>query len=164
MRAQCPLRHPGFQPGLRRADLGPRCPPGRSPPPRRRPRLSRQLSPFATRLFVDRCGCGRLRPVGKALAVLLARQGRSVVVVERWLQCPTLELRRGVEVAGLDQDDDAVTLHVRDPSGTMSSLRTRYAGCDGAGSTVRHRWGPGGDDQPGARARRPRRNVRRLVR
>jgi 2-polyprenyl-6-methoxyphenol hydroxylase-like FAD-dependent oxidoreductase len=50
---------------------------------------------------------------------------------------PTLEIRRGAEVIGLDQDDDGVTVHVS-TVGTTSSVRAKYAvGCDGAGSTVR---------------------------
>ncbi|MDQ2838568.1 MAG: bifunctional 3-(3-hydroxy-phenyl)propionate/3-hydroxycinnamic acid hydroxylase [Actinomycetota bacterium] len=53
--------------------------------------------------------------------------------------CPTLDLRRGAEVTGLDQDDEEVTVHVGDRGGEGSQVRARYAvGCDGAASTVRH--------------------------
>ncbi|MFC5289858.1 rifampin monooxygenase [Actinokineospora guangxiensis] len=44
-----------------------------------------------------------------------------------------VELRRGQELIGLDQDDDGVTAHLAD-----GSLRARYlVGCDGGRSTVR---------------------------
>ncbi|MFD9685044.1 rifampin monooxygenase [Kitasatospora sp. NPDC059088] len=48
------------------------------------------------------------------------------------------EVRRGQEVAGLDQDEDGVTVELAD--GTR--LRSRYlVGCDGGRSTVRRRLG-----------------------
>ncbi len=49
-----------------------------------------------------------------------------------------IEVRRGVDVIGLDQDDDGVTLHHRLSTGETGSVRARYVvGCDGANSTVR---------------------------
>jgi 3-(3-hydroxy-phenyl)propionate hydroxylase len=51
---------------------------------------------------------------------------------------PSVEVRLGVELTGLDQDRDGVTLALRDDSGTAHNARARYAvGCDGAWSTVR---------------------------
>jgi len=56
---------------------------------------------------------------------------------------PSLELRRGVRVEGLEQHDDHVV--VRHASGT---LRTSYVvGCDGANSTVRELLGVTMDDR-----------------
>jgi 3-(3-hydroxy-phenyl)propionate hydroxylase len=50
---------------------------------------------------------------------------------------PRITVRRGVEVTALAQDDDGVTLAVRD-GGLPGSVRaTAVLGCDGAGSTVR---------------------------
>ncbi|MGI5488960.1 FAD-dependent oxidoreductase [Microtetraspora malaysiensis] len=48
-----------------------------------------------------------------------------------------VEIRRGHEVVGLSQDDDAVTIDVASPSGAYQ-LRSRYlVGADGAHSTTR---------------------------
>ncbi len=48
---------------------------------------------------------------------------------------PTLEIRRGVTVDSLVQDEDLVTVGC----GSNGSVRARYVvGCDGANSTVRH--------------------------
>ncbi|WCO67007.1 bifunctional 3-(3-hydroxy-phenyl)propionate/3-hydroxycinnamic acid hydroxylase [Iamia majanohamensis] len=50
----------------------------------------------------------------------------------------TVEVRRGVSVVDLDQDDDGVTLGLRAADGTEADLRAGWVvGCDGAGSTVR---------------------------
>jgi 2-polyprenyl-6-methoxyphenol hydroxylase-like FAD-dependent oxidoreductase len=62
--------------------------------------------------------------------------------VERRLEARAVaagaELRSGVEVAGLDQDADGVTLRVRDSSGAVTALTADFVvGCDGAHSTVR---------------------------
>jgi 3-(3-hydroxy-phenyl)propionate hydroxylase len=50
---------------------------------------------------------------------------------------PTITVRRGVEVVGLTQDDDGVTLAVRDGGADRSVQAAAVLGCDGAGSTVR---------------------------
>jgi 3-(3-hydroxy-phenyl)propionate hydroxylase len=50
---------------------------------------------------------------------------------------PAITVRRGVEVAGLTQDDDGVTLAVRDGGSDRSVRGAVVLGCDGAGSTVR---------------------------
>lgn len=64
-----------------------------------------------------------------ALEALLEARAREL---------PTIDLRRGVEVAGLDQDDDGVTVSAVAPDGRVVAVRSRYAvGCDGANSTVR---------------------------
>ncbi len=48
------------------------------------------------------------------------------------------ELRQGVEVIGLRQDEDAVTVVVRDPAGVVRKLSADHVvGCDGAHSAVR---------------------------
>ena len=56
-----------------------------------------------------------------------------------------IEIRRGCEVIGLNQDDDGVTVELAD--GT--ELRTRYlVGCDGGRSTVRKLLGVGFPGEP----------------
>jgi len=50
---------------------------------------------------------------------------------------PGVTVRRGVAVVGLDQDDDGVTLAVREGGADGSVRAAAVLGCDGAGSTVR---------------------------
>ncbi len=53
-------------------------------------------------------------------------------------ELPTITLRRGMEVVGIDQDDDGATLVAHGRDGADVEVRCRYAvGCDGANSTVR---------------------------
>lgn len=62
----------------------------------------------------------------------------EVLLEERAAACPTLDLRRGAEVTGVDQDEEAVSIGLRDQTGEPGRFRARYAvGCDGAASTVR---------------------------
>ncbi|WP_121398003.1 rifampin monooxygenase [Micromonospora sp. M71_S20] len=57
------------------------------------------------------------------------------------------EIRRGCAVAGLEQDNDGVTVHVED--GTATPLRARFVvGCDGGRSTVRKLLGVGFPGEP----------------
>jgi 2-polyprenyl-6-methoxyphenol hydroxylase-like FAD-dependent oxidoreductase len=64
-----------------------------------------------------------------ALEALLETRAREL---------PTIDLRRGVEVVGLDQDDDGVTIRAVGNDGAPVVVRSRYAvGCDGANSIVR---------------------------
>jgi 2-polyprenyl-6-methoxyphenol hydroxylase-like FAD-dependent oxidoreductase len=52
------------------------------------------------------------------------------------------ELRQGVDVIGLHQDEDTVTVVVRDPAGVVQELTADFVvGCDGAHSAVRHALG-----------------------
>ncbi|MEV4116130.1 FAD-dependent monooxygenase [Nonomuraea sp. NPDC049695] len=48
-----------------------------------------------------------------------------------------VEVRRGHEVAGVSQDDDAVTAEVRGPDGPYQVIARYLVGCDGARSRVR---------------------------
>jgi 3-(3-hydroxy-phenyl)propionate hydroxylase len=50
---------------------------------------------------------------------------------------PRITVRRGVEVTGLTQDDEGVTLAVRGGGADRSVRAAAVLGCDGAGSTVR---------------------------
>ena len=62
---------------------------------------------------------------------------------ERARRLPGVEVRRGVEVTGLDQDRDMVVLH----TAAGQDVRARYVvGCDGANSTVRRLAGLPVDD------------------
>ncbi|TFV82805.1 bifunctional 3-(3-hydroxy-phenyl)propionate/3-hydroxycinnamic acid hydroxylase [Blastococcus sp. CT_GayMR16] len=50
---------------------------------------------------------------------------------------PGITVARGVEVTGLSQDDDGVTVLMRDDGADRSVRAAAVLGCDGAGSTVR---------------------------
>ncbi|MEG3167953.1 bifunctional 3-(3-hydroxy-phenyl)propionate/3-hydroxycinnamic acid hydroxylase [Sphingomonas sp. LB3N6] len=52
-------------------------------------------------------------------------------------ELPTVSLRLGTEVVGLSQDDDGVTLQIRDAAGDAVARARWVIGCDGARSTVR---------------------------
>ncbi|SFQ02266.1 2-polyprenyl-6-methoxyphenol hydroxylase [Amycolatopsis arida] len=70
-------------------------------------------------------------------------QRRIVQALDEWARELGAEIRRGHEVIGLTQDDDAVTVEVTGPDGTYV-LRTRYlVGADGAHSVTRKLCGIG---------------------
>ncbi|NKI42658.1 FAD-dependent monooxygenase [Streptomyces physcomitrii] len=70
-------------------------------------------------------------------------QSRTEGVLAGWAREKGAEIRRGVEVTGLDDDGEGVTLQVRTGEGE-SRLRGRYVvGCDGARSVVRKAAGIG---------------------
>ncbi|MFZ4810922.1 MAG: bifunctional 3-(3-hydroxy-phenyl)propionate/3-hydroxycinnamic acid hydroxylase [Ilumatobacteraceae bacterium] len=73
-------------------------------------------------------------PSGWPFASMFNQPALEALLDERLEQLPTIEVRRGVEVDGLVQDADGVTLStVGGPS-----VRARIViGCDGANSTVR---------------------------
>jgi 2-polyprenyl-6-methoxyphenol hydroxylase-like FAD-dependent oxidoreductase len=72
-----------------------------------------------------------------------ARQAQVEAVLEGRARELGADIRRGHELAGLSQDQDAVTVEVRGPRGTYR-LRARYlVGCDGAHSLVRKQAGIG---------------------
>jgi 2-polyprenyl-6-methoxyphenol hydroxylase-like FAD-dependent oxidoreductase len=53
-----------------------------------------------------------------------------------------IEVRFGCELVGFDQDDDGVSVQLRDASGAASTVRAGYlVGCDGGVSTVRKQLG-----------------------
>jgi bifunctional hydroxylase/dehydrase len=64
-------------------------------------------------------------------------QSRTEAVLAGWAAELGAVVRRGVEVTGLDEGAEGVTVEVRGPDGPQQ-LRARYvAGCDGGRSTVR---------------------------
>lgn len=64
-------------------------------------------------------------------------QSRTERVLTNWLTRLGVEIRRGVEVTGLDADDEGVTVHTTTEDGS-DRLRASYlVGCDGGRSTVR---------------------------
>lgn len=88
---------------------------------------------------------GRLR--GRPPKFLFIQQARTEALLEQWAGELGVEVRRGHEVVGLEQDDAGVTVHIRSDAGERS-LRARYlVGCDGGKSFVRQR---AGIDFPGA--------------
>jgi flavoprotein hydroxylase len=84
-----------------------------------------------TLLRFGRIGDG---PSGWPLSSMFNQPTLEALLDRRASQLPSIEVRRGVEVAGLSQDVDGVTLH----TAHRGDVRARYVvGCDGANSTVR---------------------------
>ena len=82
-------------------------------------------------------------PSGWPTSSMFHQPALEALLDERAAGLPTLEVRRGVEVTGLVQTDDTVTVTAAD--GT--AVRARFAvGCDGANSTVRASAGLGVHD------------------
>src|SRR3954454_13950928 len=123
---------------------------------------SRSLEVMAMRGLLDRMlDHGKRRPAGAFLAAITKPMPRGMdpahayllgipqPVVERLLEEHAFQLgaqvRRGRAVAGLVQDDEAVTVELADGE----RLRSRYlVGCDGARSTVRKLLGVGFPGEP----------------
>ncbi|WP_067881324.1 FAD-dependent monooxygenase [Nocardia vermiculata] len=121
---------------------------------------TRSLELMAMRGLLDRLlEHGRRRPVGGIFAGIATPAppglesayllGIPQPVVVRILEDHARELgaqiRRGCAVTGFEQDDDGVTVELRDGE----QLRTRYLiGCDGARSTVRSLLGVGFPGEP----------------
>lgn len=84
-----------------------------------------------TLLRFGRVGPG---PSGWPLSSMFNQPSLEALLDRRVAELPPVEVRRGVEVAGLLQDGDGVTLH----TAHRGDVRARYVvGCDGANSTVR---------------------------
>ncbi|MFJ5986071.1 FAD-dependent monooxygenase [Lentzea sp. NPDC092896] len=122
----------------------------------------RSLEILAMRGLLDRfLERGRQRPVGGAFAAIpkptpegldstfTTMLGIQQPVADRLLADHAIALgaqvRRGAAVAGLEQDDDGVTVELADGE----RLRSRYlVGCDGSRSTVRKLLGVGFPGEP----------------
>jgi 2-polyprenyl-6-methoxyphenol hydroxylase-like FAD-dependent oxidoreductase len=73
-------------------------------------------------------------PSGWPLSSMFNQPALEALLDQRAGRLPNVEIRRGVEVAGLEQDGDRVTLH----TAHRGDVRSRYVvGCDGANSTIR---------------------------
>lgn len=84
-----------------------------------------------TLLRFGRIGVG---PSGWPFSSMFCQPEVEAVITERAASLPGVEIRRGVKVAAIDQDDGVVV--VTDEAGAV--VRGRYVvGCDGANSTVR---------------------------
>jgi 2-polyprenyl-6-methoxyphenol hydroxylase-like FAD-dependent oxidoreductase len=82
-------------------------------------------------------------PPGYFPAPVPVRQAQVEAMLEARARELGADVRRGHELAGLSQDQDAVTVEVRGPQGAYR-LRAHYlAGCDGAHSLVRKQAGIG---------------------
>jgi 2-polyprenyl-6-methoxyphenol hydroxylase-like FAD-dependent oxidoreductase len=82
-------------------------------------------------------------PPGHFPALVPARQAQVEQVLEERARELGADIRRGHELVGLSQDQEAVTVEVGGPDGAYR-LRARYlVGCDGAHSLVRKQAGIG---------------------
>ncbi|MFC5744418.1 FAD-dependent monooxygenase [Actinomadura rugatobispora] len=64
-------------------------------------------------------------------------QSRTEAVLSGWLDRLGAEVRRGVEVTGVDAGVDGVDVHVTGPGGPATLRASYLVGCDGGRSTVR---------------------------
>lgn len=84
-----------------------------------------------TLLRFGRAGNG---PSGWPLSSMFNQPALEALLDRRARQLPSVRIRRGVEVTGLSQDREGVTLQ----TAQGGAIRARYAvGCDGANSTIR---------------------------
>ncbi|NBM19172.1 FAD-dependent monooxygenase [Streptomyces sp. GC420] len=112
---------------------------------------ARTIEEFAQRGLISRLGDVDVIPVGHFGGVPLdyrvvaggsygARgipQSRTEAMLAGWIAERGVQVRRGVEVTGVEQDGDGVSVRTATPDGA-GVLRGRYAvGCDGARSVVR---------------------------
>ncbi|MFF1546642.1 FAD-dependent monooxygenase [Streptomyces sp. NPDC058291] len=112
---------------------------------------ARTIEEFAQRGLISRLGDVDVIPFGHFGGVPLdyrvlpggsygARgipQSRTEAMLAGWIAERGVEVRRGVEVTGVEQDDDGVAVRVAADDGA-GTLRARYVvGCDGARSVVR---------------------------
>jgi 3-(3-hydroxy-phenyl)propionate hydroxylase len=74
---------------------------------------------------------------GWPTGVLLHQPDLEAVLAAAVARSPSISVLRGVEVAGLEQDDDGVTLTVLDGGVARAVPARAVLGCDGANSTVR---------------------------
>lgn len=73
-------------------------------------------------------------PSGWPLSSMFNQPALEALLDRRAAELPSVQVRRGVELADLDQDGDGVTLR----TAHRGDVRARYVvGCDGANSTVR---------------------------
>jgi 2-polyprenyl-6-methoxyphenol hydroxylase-like FAD-dependent oxidoreductase len=120
---------------------------------------ARTIEEFAQRGLISRLGDVDVIPFGHFGGVPLdyrviangsygARgipQSRTEGMLAGWIAERGVEVRRGVEVTGVEQDDDEVRVHVATAEGA-GTLRARHVvGCDGARSVVRTSAGIGFD-------------------
>ncbi|MFD9029203.1 FAD-dependent monooxygenase [Streptomyces parvulus] len=64
-------------------------------------------------------------------------QSRTEAMLAGWIAERGVEVRRGVEVTGIEQDERAVRVHVSTTAGPRTLSARHVVGCDGARSAVR---------------------------
>jgi 2-polyprenyl-6-methoxyphenol hydroxylase-like FAD-dependent oxidoreductase len=83
-------------------------------------------------------------PLGLPFAQLGLPQYETERVLTEHLQAFGVEIERGCELSGLEQDDDGVAVAIRKGDGSSEDTRFGFVvGCDGAHSTVRKALGIG---------------------
>jgi 3-(3-hydroxy-phenyl)propionate hydroxylase len=86
-------------------------------------------------------------PLGYTPSNVFTQPPVEAALRERVAQMSNVVVELGVEVNGLEQDDDGATLQLQREDGSPASVRARYViGCDGASSTVRRLTGIALDD------------------
>jgi 2-polyprenyl-6-methoxyphenol hydroxylase-like FAD-dependent oxidoreductase len=74
--------------------------------------------------------------------VLMLEQSKNERLLYEYLQSHSREVHWQTELEGFTQSDSAVTAHLRNASGTASTIEAKYlVGCDGPKSLVRHTLG-----------------------
>jgi len=81
-------------------------------------------------------------PLGHVPSMVFDQPALERVLREHVATRSSVTVALGLELQSLTQDDDGVTLQLRDASGAPQTVRARHViGCDGASSTVRTRLG-----------------------
>ena len=77
-------------------------------------------------------------PMGWTPSMVFMQPAIEALLRKRAVELPSVDIRLGAELVGLEQDSDIVTARIRGADGDVFTVRCRYLiGCDGASSTVR---------------------------
>ena len=85
-------------------------------------------------------------PAGWAAMYMMFQPDIEAVLDRHDKALPTVEIRQGVTVSHVEQDDEAVTLHAEGPDGPMSIKARFVVGADGGSGFMRRTFCPEVDD------------------